>query len=221
MPAVRRRALVASGRPMMTSYEAGLSMFPDLDGVHPDSRFPVGRLGLDFASLVAFIPGGGIAGPASGIIGDAASMIGDLTGGAKTDAARLQRVNWTVQQAQRGSVLAAEIILGAPAKVGSNERAMWTAAASKIPQSVLQQAMSLSPGGWWPDGQPDFYTDVNGSTHQQIMQQVNAASQTAVAVGSAVSTGVRAVTQVPAWLWVGGLAVAGFAFAGGRRKRGG
>lgn len=227
MPAGRRRvALVAATeRPMMTSYEAGLSMFPDLDGVHPVSRYPVGRLGLDMGSLVSMIPGGGVVNEGIGSIGAVQNLIGQFTGGNQNDQRRQARANWVVDQAKRGSVLAAEMIIAAPSQVSGNERTMWTNAIGQVPQTVLQQAYTVAPSGWWPVGDHSFDADNNawqdsgGPVHAAIVQQVNAASHVGTAVGSAVAGGVSAIGGVPSWVWVGGLAVAGFAFLGGRRRR--
>lgn len=220
MPAVRRLP-ASTARPMLTAYEAGLSCFPDTDGVHPTSRFPVARLGMDLTSIAAVIPGGGIASETLGAVSNLEGLISHFTGGAATDASRQARVNWTVQAAQRGSVLAAEIILAGPANTGGNERPMWTTAAGKIPATVLNQAMQISPSGWWPSGQPDFYTDINGATHQQILQQVATASQTGVALGSGVASAVSSIARTSPAVLIGGVALIGaaFMFGGGKKRR--
>lgn len=218
MPVVRRGARATSS-PMMTTYEAGLSCFPDTDGVHPTSRFPVGRLGMDLTTIAAVIPGGGIASETLGAVSNLEGLLSSVTGGAATDASRQARVNWTVQAAQRGSVLAAEIIMAGPANTAGTERTMWATAAGKIPATVLAQASAISPSGWWPSGQPDFYTDVNGPTHTQILSQVAQASQAGVAIGSGVANGIKALTGTSSGVLLVGVALAGAAFVFGRKKR--
>lgn len=89
-----------------------------------------------------------------------------------------QRIAWTVQMAQAGSVLAAAIVLGGAHEqtVNASERQAWADVVSAVPPNTLQLAQARYPGGYWPVGQSDFYSDTTGATHQQITREVNSAA---------------------------------------------
>lgn len=126
--------------------------------------------------LIGEVLGEAVGGPAGAVVGGtSAGFVTRIFGGAGVDRQRQDRVNWTLQQAINGSITAGEIIIAAPQNVSGNEADMWTRALSQVPSNVLATANNLTQGqGWWPAGQPDFYTDVNGSTHQQIVAEVRA-----------------------------------------------
>jgi hypothetical protein len=191
------------------SYEAGLSYFPD----NPALGARVGGWG-DLISLVPI--------PGSSLIATGVNMAtSGGAGGATTDAARQQRVTWTLQQAQQGSPLAAALIVAAPANVGTSEAAMWRAALAQVPDVVLSSADAQYPGGFWPTGQPDFYTDTSGQTHRTIVSQVAGAGRVGLAVGTAVAGGINTVTRNPSTALFGILAFGGLVYlasSSGRRR---
>lgn len=129
-------------------------------------------------------------------------LVNDITGSA-TNAARTTREQWTLQMAQQGSALAAALIVAAPSNVSGNEATGWRALVSQIPAQVLAAANQLYPGGYWPVGQPDFYTDTTGATHTTIVAQVAAAhastgAQPAISSGATSTTGLVTGTGVGA-----------------------
>src|SRR5581483_981054 len=129
------------------------------------------------SQLIGEVLGSVVGGPVGTVVGSASgSIVTRVFGGAGVDAARQERANWTLQMAINGSILAAEIIIAAPANVSNNEAGMWRDALSHVPANVLAAANDATGGlGWWPSGQPDFYTDTNGPTHRTILAQVQAA----------------------------------------------
>lgn len=105
------------------------------------------------------------------------SLVGAITGNTATDRARATREAWTLQMAQQGSPTAAAIIIAAPSNVSGNESGGWRGELSQIPAAVLAAAQSIyGPSGWWPKGQPDFYTDLAGPTHTKIVAEVASAA---------------------------------------------
>lgn len=135
-----------------------------------------GSLAIDLGATAL----GGAPGAVVSTVGS--SLLGNLTGAA-TDAARTAREQWTLQMAQQGSPLAAAIIVAAPNNVSGNEASGWRSVLTQVPASVMALANQQYPGGYWPVGQPDFYTDTNGATHRTIVAQVQAAT-TANGVGT-------------------------------------
>lgn len=197
------------------AYEAGLSYFPD----EPEDGARVGDWRQLLAPAVALAPIPGASLVAAGI----ATYTGSQ--GSSTDAQRKLRVDWTLQQAQAGSQTAAAIIVAAPANVGSYEAPMWRAALSQVPEVVMVKADAQYPGGYWPTGAPDFYTDISGTTHRRIQAEVSDASRVGIAIGSGVAQGINtavaSVSRNPASLVLGVVAVGalGYALLGGRRSR--
>lgn len=244
MPPTYGRAYGSTANPRagyQTAFSAGLSYFPDVAVAMPLGGF-VDALAIGANALV----------PGSGVALQVGAKTGALDkifhGGAATDAGRQARADWTELAAKNGSPTAAALIVAAPANVGPNEDAMWTRALSRVPADVLQQAYAMFPSGYWPEGQPDFYTDVSGPTHRQIMSEVGQYNQVAGAVGGAVQGGLESIMSAiglgpkpmpavvtpngtvvtPATrgasvspLLLGGLALVGGAllFAGKRRRR--
>lgn len=103
--------------------------------------------------LLAALPAAaGLVGDASGFLKSAASFVNP---GAARDADRLARANWMKEAALRGSVLAAQIVIAAPANVGSNEDPYWIAAAEAIKtQAPAVWSEAVSRNGFWPVGAP-------------------------------------------------------------------
>lgn len=120
-------------------------------------------------STAVGVPGGPIAGAAAG------NFLSSLFGGSDVDKQRQARAAWTLSEANQGSPLAAAIIVAAPGNVANDEAPFWQAALSQVRQDMLNAANVKYPTGYWPKGLPDFYTDVNGTTHRAIVAEVQAA----------------------------------------------
>jgi hypothetical protein len=105
-------------------------------------------------SLAGTVAGTALAGPVGGAAGGGiGSTLANLFGGPARDASRQQNVDWYTAAALQGSVIAARVILAAPANVAGNEDPMWIAAAGKVSSQrpdVWRQASSA--GGLWVDG---------------------------------------------------------------------
>lgn len=69
------------------------------------------------------------------------------------DAKRQQRIDWFVDNANRNSVIAANVIVAAPDNVGGNEAKQWRTALGKVSAAVLART---APGGYWPSSDPDW-----------------------------------------------------------------
>jgi hypothetical protein len=133
------------------------------------------RLG-DTSAILGTGVGTVIGGPAGGATGNVlGNLIGSLFGSSSTDTARKTRVAWTLQEANAGSTLAAALIYAAPANVAGDEAPYWRTALNSVRPDILAAAQTRYPQGYWPVGQPDFYTDVNGATHRQIVSEVSSA----------------------------------------------
>jgi hypothetical protein len=166
------------------------------------------------------VPGSGTA---IGII----SSLSSLFGGSATDAARLKRVQWTLDMAKQRSRTAVAIILAAPLNTSGNEHAMWTAVLPAVPADLLAAVRAETPNGWWPSGQPDFFTDVGGPTHTTIVAEARAAggtgfatvSTTAAPAGGSSLPGMTTTAPFNYTPWlIGGAALVGV-FALSRRRR--
>jgi hypothetical protein len=89
---------------------------------------------------------------------------------------------------------------------------MWTAVVPAVPADLLAAARAAPP--FWGAGQPDYFTDVNGPIHQQIVAEVQAAGGTGFSSTSSSSPNTNmlpAMTSTAAfnftpWLIGGGLA---------------
>jgi len=82
-----------------------------------------------------------------------------------TDAQRQGRVNYVVQNAQRGNIRAGQILLGGPDNVSGNERDMWTngqknAAATDLGAAAMVAAMAKGPQ--WLTGNGDTAANYPG-----------------------------------------------------------
>lgn len=178
------------------------------------------RLGSITSTLVtaganAIVPGAGTA------ISTLQRLFG---GGSATDAQRLQRVNWTLGMARQRSTTAVAIILAGPSNTSGNEHQMWTTVLPEVPADLLASVRASMPNGWWPVGQADFFTDVNGATHTQIVNEARAAGGTGfVSTSSPTATALPGVTTTAGFNYVpwvlGGAAVLGVVVLSRRRRR--
>lgn len=98
-----------------------------------------------------------------------------FSGGPSLDDRVKQRIAWTVQMAQAGSAMAAALVLGGSHEpsVNAAERQAWTDVLGAVPSQTMSIAQSRFPNGYWPSGQPDFYSDTGGAVHQTIVREVN------------------------------------------------
>jgi hypothetical protein len=170
----------------------------------------------------AIIPGSGaIVGPVAGLI---SNLFG---GGSKGDSStvaqeRETRVSWTYQQAVQGSPLAAALIMAGAAN-DPTYASYWNSALQQLAQSnpdVLAAARATYPAGYWPVGQPDFYTDVTGETHTQVLTEVLQAGGTQLASSTSLSPMLTtAGYNYTPLLIAGGLGLAALLIFNGRRRR--
>lgn len=166
--------------------------------------------------------------PGSGTVIGIAATLSHLFGGNATDAARLKRVNWTGDMARQRSMTASRIIVAGPFNTSGNEHQMWTAMLPAIPADLLAAVRAENPNGWWPVGQADFFTDVNGATHTQIVNEARAAGGTGFSTVSTTATPTSGSTlpgmtttapfNYTPWL-IGGAAVVGVLALSSRRRR--
>lgn len=227
---VRRVAVVPARSGIRDPYEVGLSHFPDYRTAFASTGTP---LGMDLSNILLGV-GANVIAPGSGTLVAGGSTVitsamNQLThGGAATDQQRETRVTWTLKEANAGSPLAAALIIAAPANVGSNEARQWQAALSQVNPAVLAQAYQAYPSGFWPEGQPDFYTDIGGPTHQQILREAASGNPIANAAAAGVAGVVNTMTtavglgptkQVSPVVLIGLVGAVAF-LALGRKRRG-
>lgn len=135
------------------------------------------------------IVGTGVGGPAGAVVGTLAqTFLSNLFGGGANDRQRQARAAWTLSEANQGSPLAAAIIVAAPANVANDEAPFWRSAHDAVRPDMLSAATMQYPGGFWPKGQPDFFTDTNGATHRAIVAEVQSAGGTPTPVLSPSTT---------------------------------
>jgi hypothetical protein len=202
-------------RLVQTSYDQGLSHFPD----RPWQRAPLGATSLtNVAPLVAPIP---YVGPLANIAAGAYTAYSTIFGdGSARDQQRGARASYFGQLAMQGNVAAAQILLGAISNVSSNEAPMWQnwisqLNASSAGQQTLQQAQALGP--WWPVGSSDTVT--NYPIMKNFVAQWDAQHPfSAVSANFQGGIGTIARSSPPPSLLAGGAAVA-IALALGKPKR--
>lgn len=171
----------------------------------------------------ALIPGSGV------FVGTGLSFLNSFFGGGADDA-RKKRAAWTLQEANQGSPTAAALIVAAPDNVANDEAPFWRAALAQVNPQILAYSTQLYPFGLWPKGQPDFYTDVGGATHQQILKEVSGAGGISSSPATVSSQGTALPPMqttapfnwTPIWI-AGGLGAIAVGFAvtrpRGRRRR--
>lgn len=182
--------------------------------------YPRPRRAIGSATSTALISvGANAVVPGSGVfVGTGLSLLNSLFGGGQDDARKV-RVAWTLQEANQNSPTAAAIIDAAPGNVADDEAGFWRTALTQVSPAILAHARQLYPSGYWPKNLPDFYTDVNGATHQQILREVSAGGGiNAPAVSSSSGVGLPAMQTTAPFNWTpiliaSGLGLAAVAFA--------
>lgn len=141
----------------------------------PELGFSLTDAAISFGGN-AIVPGSG---PVIAAVTGSGLLDQFFGGGAATDRKRLERVEWTLALARRGSVTAAKVILEAPNNVGGNERPMWEKARTMIPPDVLQAAYE-DPAQVWITGMPEFYNNPSSSLYQRMTSEAANANQGAI-----------------------------------------